>query len=414
MTEYNCQSSPVQSSPVQSSPVRDSVSKSHNRKVLIVTLIAPIGNCGNILQHYALQEAIKSLGYDAESLACPIIELKFRHRVKGFVVRNLKRAVKLVLALAGIKKYRQKLKAKLKNHSQMEENAKNDLKCKAIFQEFYREYFDKIIHSTYLETFTCNKDRWNEYDYIITGSDQVWNMEIIYTLEALRYYYLEFADQSKRVNYAPSFGVSTLKFYERYEHRKGLNGFNRLSCREEDGCDLIHSLTGREAQLVLDPTFLLTAEQWRKIARKPKYEVPEHYAFTYYLGAPQILAVKKLAEGLPIVSALNRTEQTYAMTGPREFLWLIDHADIVITASFHGTVFSVIFGKRFITVKGSWFGRLKTLLSHFDLTDRIYELDGDESNINVLGAPIDYDSVNMKLQTLREKSMKYLASCLGK
>ena len=411
------QSSPVQSSPVQSSPVRDSVSKSRNSKALIVTIIAPGGNYGNILQHYALQETVKSLGYEVDSIDCPL-EQCGKIGVLEKSSKLIDQISKVVQALTGDEYYRERLFSKLtrrEKHLSSENNPAYIVQREELFQEFYREYFGNIIHSTYREALTSNSSTWNEYDYVIAGSDQIWNRGIIVTFEALRYYYLEFIEQSRRVNYAPSFGVSSLNFLERLIHRKGLNGFKKLSCREEEGCDLIRSMTGREAQLVLDPALLFTAEQWRKIARKPEYEVPEHYVLEYFFSDTLEPCVKRLAGDLPIVRAFDERDPSYAKTGPREFVWLVDHADFVITASFHGTAFSVILGKRFISFKSRWgFSRIRTLLSSCGLTDRIVDLDGDIDSIKFSDKPIDYEAVNSKLQTLREESMKYLASCLGK
>ena len=337
-------------------------------------------------------------------------------RFFGRVANFFKRAGKLVLALTGNKYYRKKLVNILTGKGKDSEIDSADiLKRKELFQDFYRDFFGNIIHSTYSETLSADSSQFDGYDYVIAGSDQVWNPELVGTFEALRYFYLEFVEKEKRVNYAPSFGVSRLKFLERHVHREGLNGFTRLSCREKEGCDLIRELTGRDAQLVLDPTFLLTAEQWRKIERKPEYEVPEHYALTYFLGEAEMSTAKKLAGELPIIQAPDGTAQIYSMTGPREFVWLIDHADLVITASFHGTAFSVNFGRRFITFKGgNWFSRMKTLLSNLGLTDRIFELGRDDDRNNIADMPIDYEAVNVKLAELRKKSMNYLASCLGK
>ena len=335
---------------------------------------------------------------------------------------------KFVLVLAGNRYYREKLLKKFAREEKTQQtdtpkpDALDDLKRGELFQEFYREYFGKIIHSTYRETLSADSSTWDEYDYVIAGSDQIWNRGLIRSFEALRYYYLEFVAQDKRVNYAPSFGdfgMSSLKFPDRLEHRKGLNGFKKLSCREEEGCDLIRELTGRDAQLVLDPTFLLTAEQWRKIARKPEYEVPAHYALEYSFLAPSMVqpCAEKLAGGLPIVNAFDYRcgSQNYAMTGPREFLWLVDHADVVITSSFHGTAFSVIFGKRFVSLKaGSQFSRVKTILSGISLTDRIFAITDDPDSSNIVNVPVDYEAANEKLAALREKSMRYLADCLGR
>ena len=403
--------------PVQSSPVRDSVPESPHNKVLLVTLIAPVGNYGNILQHYALQEAIKSLGYDVESLDCPMIELGFAQKmldaISGFAVKNLKRTVKLVLAALGVKKYREKLIAKLKGKQpSYQPTASQQSRRNTIFQDFYREYIDTMIPSTYREVLTSSKSRWSKYKYVIAGSDQILNIGIVRTFEALRYYYLEFAAEEQRVSYAPSFGVSRLKFHERHVHRKGLQGFKKLSCREEEGCRIIKELTGREAELVLDPTLLITADDWRKIARKPSYPIPEHYALCYFWNnnnEEYMRAVRELSGGRQVIYALDYEHDSYSMTGPREFVWLIDHADYVFTESFHGTAFSVNFRKKFVAFgTAPCFDRIRTLLANTGLLDRIYYPDKE-----FIDSEIDYDAVNKRLSFLREDSMKYLVSCLA-
>lgn len=399
MNMYN-----FQSSPVQSSPVLDSV---HN-KVIIVTLIAPTGNYGNILQHYALQETVKSLGFSVDSMDCPIEELGLLRKAGRFAIKNIKRAVKLMLALIGVKKYREKFIAKLNDKGKTKASI---YERKKLFQEFYAEYFGKIIHSTYRKALTHQISGMNEYNYVITGSDQVWNIEITKTLESLRYYYLQFVEREKRVNYAPSFGVSRLKFFERNIHKKLLQGFDRLSCREEEGCNIIKELTGREAQLVLDPTLLLTAEEWRRIARKPEYDLPENYVLVYVFSDIHKFMpyISELAEGLPVINIYDRSSRYFSRTGPREFVWLIDHADRVLTSSFHGTAFSVNFRKNFVSFNsGSGrFSRIRTLLSNLGLTERIFT-----PGRNIIRVPVNYDAVNEKLNALRENSMNFLRECL--
>ena len=128
---------------------------------------------------------------------------------------------------------------------------------------------------------------------------------------------------------------------------------------------------------MLDPTLLMTAEQW-------EYD-------------------------LPVINVYGVLGRYYSATGPREFVYLVDHADYVLTSSFHGTAFSVNFGKRFISFKvGLRFSRIRTLLANLGLMDRVFVPDRD-----ILSAPIDYEAVNEKLQALRERSMRYLASCLA-
>ena len=388
----------------RTSNIEHRLNHSQKQKALIVTLYDPIGNYGNSLQHYALQEILKRSGIEADSLKC---ERGMLHKISVF----LKRAAKLVLAVLGVKKYREKLRNKIKGDPKIQLRRK-------FFASFYDECIDKLIPCTYREAFRSKPSRWNEYDYVITGSDQVWNMRIVKTSEALRFYYLMFTDKDKRVNYAPSFGLSEPGQKEKHIHKEGLMGFNMLSCREEAGCKIIRDLTGREAEHVLDPTLLLSAEDWRKFERRPDYDIPEHYTIAYFLGGMKIYEddLKKTAGDLPVIDILDIENEVFYLTGPREFVYLIDHAECVLTNSFHGTIFSINLRKQFISFgknsidsfRAITFSRIESILSNLGLSSRIYE-HGRES----YDAPINYDDVHMRLNAWRESSMKYLNSALG-
>ena len=114
----------------------------------------------------------------------------------------------------------------------------------------------------------------------MTGSDQVWNPTYPYSPEP---YFLTFARFGiKRIAYAPSFGVSQLDAGVHDQYRAWLNGIYRLSVRERHGAAIIKELTGRQAEVVLDPTLLLTESDWRMMAKNPKTREP--YIFCYQLG----------------------------------------------------------------------------------------------------------------------------------
>ena len=400
--------------------------KSHQRKALLVTLFsyAIEGNYGNALQLYATQEIVKKLGYYVDCLETGATVDTF-YKTAKFLETNFNRVVKFILAAVGVKKYRKMLAKKARNIAlhvasriHKHSHASNDsrtreigMKRYALFRAFYTKYIDRIIHTTYREALTSSKSRWNEYDYVIAGSDQIWNMGLVKSIDGLKYYYLMFAEQDKRVNYASSFGVSKLKLWERPFHKKGLRGFRKLSCREKEGCNIIRKLTGREAELVLDPTLLITAEQWRKIARKPEYYVPEHYALCYFWDNNKEYnkVIAELSAGIEIIQANNIWGESNAMTGPCEFLWLVDHADYVFTGSFHGTAFAVNFEKKFVSFNAvsSVFSRIETLLDVIGLQERIYTPQRE-----FVDHEINYAEVEKKLNIMREKSMSYLKDCL--
>ena len=230
-------------------------------------------------------------------------------------------------------------------------------------------------------------------------------------------YYLEFISRAKRVCYAPSFGFSKFPQEDIELHRKGLEGFSRLSCREQEMQPMIRALTGQEAELVLDPTLLLTPEQWRDVASKPEYPLPERYVLCYILGeiTPDYArAIHDMAGGLPVINVLDTNDAEHYSTHPGEFVYLIDNADFVVTDSFHGTAFSVNFGKNFLTFRRKekncedMFGRIESILTNAGLMNHIYE-----PGMTSRPEAVDSDSVLEKLNALREKSLKYLRECLN-
>ena len=193
-------------------------------------------------------------------------------------------------------------------------------------------------------------------------------------------------------------------------HKKGLIGFNKLSCREKSGCDFIKELTGQDAQLVLDPTLLFNADWWRKISRKPDYELPKHYALSYFFGISEeyklVINHVLTAENLELINIFDPEDKLHFLTGPQEFLYLVDHAEFVFTGSFHGTAFSINFEKKFISF-GKNNSRIESILSQLGLINRFC------ANISdIPSGEINYQKVNEKLNILRESSLKYLRDCL--
>ena len=325
-----------------------------------------------------------------------------------------KNFVKHILAFLGSKKYklwRDNIK-RFKQEQQQEQRRKltgnfeqiNQRRTKA-FDKFDDEYICNRIPSTYEQALNTKFD---EYKYAVTGSDMVWR-NWSGTKEDLEYFYLAFMPENKRVNYAPSFGFKKFdkKFYEL--NKKYLSAFKKLSCRESEGCDLIKQTTGREAIQVIDPTFLITAEQWRKISKKPSYNIPEKYALLYSFGRldkEQSQAMKKICGDMKIIDIFNWEDIEHYLTTPDEFLWLIDHAEIIFTSSFHGTAFSINFKKNFISF-GEYSYKIKDILSRLGISDRIYR-----SGSKIPEGGIDYGAVDEKLNAWREISMSYLRDCL--
>lgn len=274
---------------------------------------------------------------------------------------------------------------------------------------FTRKNMYSMITTTCADAF---KHDWSMYDLAIVGSDQVWHNWHKDSME-LPYYYLEFMPSEKRVSYAASFGFEEFPAEDRAEHIKGLKGMHAISCRESSGCALIKRETDRDAVHVLDPTLLLSADEWRKVAAP----IPENlhaskggYAFMYFLGQipdeyQKFIEDVQAKRGIKMIDFMDLKKEAIARCGVGEFLSLIDNADYVVTDSFHCTVFSILFQKEFTVFKRKgegfekMFGRIEDLLQATGNTNRAFE-------------PIAEDPDAVSFEVLKENSRKYLEDVL--
>lgn len=215
-------------------------------------------------------------------------------------------------------------------------------------------------------------------DIYISGSDQVFNPNGEYALV----YYLAFDKKGcKKVAYAPSFGIEQFNDTQQHFISQHIKDFDALSCRESVGAKFLSLLVGKEVPCVVDPTLLLSKDEWHSIAIKPKYN--HKYIFVYDLnGAENLIHMAneiKKKHNLPIVCLTSKVQKFYKVdmqiydAGPREFIGWIENAEYVITDSFHGTIFSLIFGKEFYTYiafeKTS--SRIVNLLKESNVPERI-------------------------------------------
>lgn len=371
-------------------------------KILLVTLYGNF-NYGNILQRHALTKTLEGFGFEVHHLCG---SYKPRESILFRLKRKSKRIIKRILALMGVKKYIAQFKKEA---------------CIIMREKRFKSFQDKFtatkMFMTFTEALSADKSKWAGYDFTVTGSDQVWHNW--YKIpEELAYFYLEFIAREKRVNYAPSFGFSHFADDDIELHKKGLEGFSHLSCREQEMQPMIRQLTGQEAELVLDPTLLLDAGKWREVSSRPEYDLPEHYVLCYFLGeiTPEYSrAISDMAGGLPVIyisSGVDINSPQY-LTHPGEFVYLFEHADFVCTDSFHGTVFSVIFRKNFLSFQRAqarmedMFGRIESLLSNLNLMNHVYN-----SRITTRPDALNSEAVASRLDEMRGASLKYLRECL--
>ena len=339
------------------------------KRLAIVTIES--SNYGNRLQNYAFQEVLCSLGYSVETL----------HRIHQ--PNGIKHVVKRFL--------------------------QDVLQTKAAK---FRKFNQNIVFSEItIRRDNCLADLWEKYDYFIAGSDQVWNphYNFVGTSDLLA-----FAKPEQRISYAASFGVNEIPDEKREVYAENLHKFKALSVREKRGAEIIKELTGRGAQVVLDPTMLLTSEQWSKVEKNTKFSLKKKYALVYSLGEKSVdfeNAINLYGKEMEIFDIRTMQKNGREIpVGPAEFLYLIHHAELILTDSFHASVFSILFHKRFITFKRPGIDMSSRIVSLANTIGAEDKLDSD-NNLDC-SKRMDYKAVDQLLETERKKSIDFLKKAL--
>ncbi len=247
----------------------------------------------------------------------------------------------------------------------------------------------------------------NDFDSVITGSDQVWNYNLT---DNDWFYFLNFKkSNTKKIAYGASFGISEIDCIKKQEIANFLNDFDYISVRENKAVSLIKSITKKEVSLVLDPTFLLTKREWKKFFKPSKEK--EKYIFVYTVENDEKIweFAHKLSKHtkLPIrsisYSKLYKQNAFYNFcAGPQEWLQHIFEAKYVITNSFHAVAFSINFQKQF------FFSAPKETSSRItDITNR-YNLSHREISKCNINSKIDFSLVSEILKKERRHSEEFI------
>lgn len=261
----------------------------------------------------------------------------------------------------------------------------------------------------------------NNYDAFIVGSDQVWREEYSPSIQSYFLDFLSESDKRKRIAYAASFGKERdyISPENMSECRRLLGRFDAVSVREAEGVDIVRRDFGREqVEKVLDPTLLLSVDDYNNIIC-PSDRHTSPYIASYILDnnddKSAILSQLAADKGIP-VNKVDIELRAGKMATMSQWLANFADADFVVTDSFHGCVFSIIFGKPFIVIANveRGLGRFISLLGELSLSDRmIYCYDDYIAHEPRLLTDIDYTSVRECLDTLRQKSLKYLSDALA-
>ena len=287
------------------------------------------------------------------------------------------------------------------------------------FERFSRDYLRISGHR--FESLEELRSAELPYDLILSGSDQIWNPKIFPDGRFDPVFFGTFSSRRK-IAYAPSFGVPHIPEGMEEELRSYLESFSHISVRERQGREIVKEITGKDVPVVLDPTLLLTAEQWSAMAVPP--DRSGGYILCYCISKPGALApyIQRLAEetGLPVVQLCGIRQKVHPRAvcvldaGPSEFLGLFQNASYVCTNSFHGTVFSVQFQKPFFTavapseLAAPESSRTFSILSRLGLTERIIGTGATAG----LDDTIDWADVDRRLRAARQSSLDYLRAAL--
>ncbi len=330
-------------------------------------------NYGAVLQSYALQKVVGDLGYDTEIINYVPLRVNMLQKISKILSRDFAFFAKE----REIKKFR-----------------KRELKVSKKRFHTNRMLFKSV----------------NNYSAFVAGSDQIWNPSFTATAEGkpTLSYFLNFTRDVKRISYAASFGATELDDDIKHLIKPELDKFSAISVREKTGQIILNTM-GIDAAVVLDPTLLLQKIDYEKLCDKSK-SIEQNKVFCYALpnGKSEIDSINEF-----VCKRFNETVCQVNSMGIYEWLNGIRNSKFVVTNSFHGTVFAILFHKPFISVqiKGSGMNdRLFTLLSELGLEERFCEdLSGCQIQID---REIDWESVDMKIQKLRRYSLDFLSGVL--
>lgn len=353
-------------------------------------------NHGAMLQAYALAYYLQSLGHDVQVIdyspdySPGKAKVDFRwvpSRYDYLGIRNLYRMAK----------WRQRVYAQRRRDAQ---------------ESFYMRYIP--VTSIRYNSIEELKNDPPVADIYIAGSDQIWNTTFPNGKDAA--FYLDFGTPKRKISYAASFATRELVSGTEEFVKNKLKNFDAISVREQSGLNLLSSL-GFDGKLVVDPVFLLSRGQW-DIFDNDSDDLRSGYILTYDFE-PKKSPIKSIAKRLAahygceiysvtsLPSVFSYADRSYLASGPDMFVRLIKHARCVVSNSFHGTVFSMIYGKNFFVVdrKDGLNARMQDLLSRYNMFDRL--IDENVSDERLI-KDIDYDGVISRLASDIKESKSFL------
>lgn len=348
-----------------------------------------------MLQAYALVTYLQSLGHDAEVI-------DYRPPYMGTVEVDLKEVSE---------KYNypvvKQLYQLIKRYPRLQEQ-----KRRLALERFFSNHISVTSdHYTSVDDLRKNPPI---ADLYIAGSDQIWNTTFNNGNDPA--FYLDFGNPKRKISYAASFATDALASGTEEFVKKQLHNLDAISVREGSGRRLLESL-GFDGVEVADPVFLLDQKQWDCFDKNPAGQDKYILVYDFEPGKSGIKSIAKRLAALhgdckiytvtPSYSYFDYADKSFMVCSPDEYVSLIKHAECVVSNSFHGTAFSMIYGKDFFVInrKDGLNARMRDLLDHYHLSERIISTGATNE---ILSQHVDYSQVRAQLCQDIENSKSFL------
>lgn len=362
-------------------------------------------NYGSVLQAYATQRLLDNIGHDSE-----IINFRMKSQKDYYALYPIKYGIRTMIGNILLLPFHNSRKIRYEK-----------------FESFMRNRYK--LSGIELKTYDDLKTVSSKYDIYLAGSDQIWSNhipELVHSnVDYTGVYFLDFVeDRKRRISFASSIGEANEN--DLANKVELLQKFYRISTRETYGVNILSKISGRSIVKVLDPTLMLSKEEWLSLIEKQPI-VHGEYIFLYTLrGLRKVMKwgkyLSKLGKKLnmkvvcisPFFPIFIPGIENIYNAGPRDFINLINYASIVFTDSFHGTAFSINLNKPFFSLTPNEDGdvRKKEIMEILDVGDRIISSHNQVTNISDWQLDYSKRNTNQKLDELRRVGVDYLCSAI--
>lgn len=379
-----------------------------NKKVGIITYHAA-HNYGSMLQAYALQQTIIGMGFDCEIINFRTKRQREMYTPRFMNERSIRKIIKYILTLGYIKDSYQQYQ---------------------LFENFLSTRL-ALTNKEYTTLEELEQDPLLKFDYLLSGSDQIWNT---FCQDFDWAYFLPFAQTGKRIAYAPSMGRQvSVEVGNLYDSQMSsfLKHYDTLSARERMTAKKIEETTGYLPEVVVDPTLLYPRDKWKELAGDTPL-INKEYIFLYMpwfdqetfdlalkyserKQLPVVLTLLPNQSKWDIIRLLRKKVQLHCSTGPLEFLNICKYAKAIIAKSFHAVIFSMIFERPFYAIQGISDDRINDLLRKAGILEK-HNLDSNNFEAitkDQLPETINYECAFQSLSREIEHSFSFLKNALN-